>query len=184
MALTVVWLSIFWGYDRRNVRRLNEKRIHLHWQWSVLRRLAWYALPLGVTMMLASLSNNIPRYFIESFLGTRNLGYFAALSYPMTAGFMVVSAIGQSASPRLAKYYAMGNRRAFQRLIVQFLGLVVVLGVIGVVGVAWLGREILTLLYRSDYANYNGVFIWIAIASSLQFLGFYLRLWNDLRPLF
>ena len=49
-------------------------------------------------------------YFIERYWGKRELGIFAALAYLIVAGNTVVSALGQSASPRLA--FTAGGRRS------------------------------------------------------------------------
>lgn len=68
-------------------------------------KLARLALPLGVVMLLISLNSNIPRYVIQAHYGEWELGIFAATAYIMVAGTTVVSALGQSASPRLAKLY-------------------------------------------------------------------------------
>ena len=56
------------------------------WNWSALGSLTRCSLPLGLVMMLISLNANIPRYFIEHYLGTEQLGIFAAMAYFMLAG--------------------------------------------------------------------------------------------------
>ncbi|PSB50976.1 polysaccharide biosynthesis protein, partial [filamentous cyanobacterium Phorm 6] len=98
------------------------------WHFKTLGKLIWLTLPLGFVMMLISLNTNIPRYFIERYLGERQLGIFAAISYLMVAGNMVVSALAESASPRLAKYYAAGNITAFRTLLFKLVGVGAVLG--------------------------------------------------------
>jgi hypothetical protein len=75
------------------------------------------ALPVGIVMAPVSFNTNIPRYFIKHHLGTWDLGIFAAVGYPLAAGTTVVNALGQSAAPRLARYYADGDYRAFSSLI-------------------------------------------------------------------
>jgi len=80
-------------------------------------RLAWLSLPLGLTMLLLSLNTNIPRYFIEHYLDTSALGIFAALAAVTRASDMVVQALGQSASPRLAKLYAASDSKSFCRIL-------------------------------------------------------------------
>jgi O-antigen/teichoic acid export membrane protein len=121
-------------------------------------------------MTLASLGNNIPRYFIERFRGEASLGYFSAMAYLLVVGNVVVSAMGQSASPRLSKYYIAGNSLAFRRLLLRFLGLAALLGLAGIAAVNLIGREVLTLLYRPDYAQHLDVFAWIALASAITFV--------------
>jgi O-antigen/teichoic acid export membrane protein len=44
-------------------------------------------LPLGVVAALVLLNTNIPRYFIERYLGEWELGIFAALAYIMVAAY-------------------------------------------------------------------------------------------------
>src|SRR6516162_9856653 len=85
------------------------RRLQVHWRPSALGTLTLLALPVGIVMALISFNANIPRYFIEHHLGTRELGIFAALAYPLAAGTTVVGALGQSATPRLARHYADGD---------------------------------------------------------------------------
>ena len=66
----------------------------------------------------------------------------------MVAGNMVVSALGQSASPRLAKYYAAKNSRAFRQLLVRLVGIAALLGGLAIIAALVAGSQILTLLYQ------------------------------------
>jgi O-antigen/teichoic acid export membrane protein len=140
------------------------------WQWRRLARLAWLALPLGFVMMLGSLVTNIPRYFIERFQGTHELGIFAAMAYIVVAGTTVVDALGQAVSPRLARHYAAGEVGAFRALVGKVLGISALLGAAGVLLGLVVGRQVLTLLYRPEYADHLDVFIWIIVAAALGYL--------------
>src|SRR5689334_19060156 len=71
-------------------------------QWLIFQT----ALPLGAVLMLVTLNTNLPRYAIERTLGTRELGGFAAAASFLTTGNTVVNALGQSATPRLARFFA------------------------------------------------------------------------------
>lgn len=125
-------------------------------------------------MMLISLNANIPRYFIERYMGEYELGIFAALAYLMVAGGIVVSALGESASPRLAKYYAMGNRSAFHSLLLKLVGIAALLGGVGVLVALVAGRQILTLLYRPEYAEQTGLFVWLMVAAGINYIASFL----------
>ena len=129
------------------------------WNIKTLRAMVWLALPLGFVMGLLSLNTNIPRYFIEKYHGQDALGIFAAMAYFIVAGNRFVSALGQSASPRLAKFYAMGNRIAFRKLMTKLIGIGALLGGVGVLIVLMEGKEILALLYSPEYAEQMDVFI-------------------------
>jgi O-antigen/teichoic acid export membrane protein len=177
-AMSIVYLAILLGYERVIARKLltgdYSIAIRPFWQWHRLTQLAWLALPLGVVMMLISLNTNIPRYFIERIMGERGLGYFAALAYLQVAGNTVISALGQSASPRLAQYYAAGQRDKFLRLLLRLVGIGALLGLGGVVAALLFGRPILILLYRPDYAQHVDVFVWLMIASGISFVASFL----------
>lgn len=146
------------------------------WHLDKLRKLILLALPLGFVMLLISLNTNIPRYFIERYLGERELGFFAAISYLMVATGMVVGALGQSASPRLARYYAEGNSIAFRTLLLKMVGIGLLMGVAGVLLVLVAGQEILTFLYRAEYAKYTDILVLTMVTTAIgdvaSFLGY------------
>jgi O-antigen/teichoic acid export membrane protein len=137
---------------------------------TVLRNLVTLSLPLGLVMMLISLNANVPRYFIEHYLGERELGIFSALSYLMIAGGIVVSALGQSASPRLAKYYAAGNSKEYKSLLVKTLLIGLLLGGVSSLVAAIAGKQILTILYRPEYAQQVYLFVLLMVAAGIGYV--------------
>lgn len=149
--------------------------LYPRWHWSTLWRLTCLTLPLGFVAMLASLSTNIPRYVIQGDLGTADLGIFAAVAYLITAGNVVISAMGQSASPRLAKLFASGRREAYLRLLFRLVGIAAVGGVLGVVLVLIAGRPILRFLYTEEYAREQTAFVWLTVAAAISFVASLLR---------
>jgi O-antigen/teichoic acid export membrane protein len=151
-----------------------QNRLQPHLHLKTLIKLVWLALPLGLVMMLISLNSSIPRYFIERYFGERELGIFAAMAYLMVLGNMVVSALGQSASPRLAKYYAAGNSKAFRALLLKLVGIGALLGGSAVLVAVVAGSEILTLLYRREYAERSDVFVLLTIAAGIGYIGSFL----------
>lgn len=141
---------------------------------SILRNLLGLSLPLGVVMMLISLNANIPRYFIEHYLGERELGIFSALSYLMVAGTIVVNALGQSASPRLAKYYAAGRSKDFQSLLFKLVVMGILLGATSVSIAAIAGDRVLAILYRPEYAKHGYLFVLLMVAAGIGYVGSFL----------
>jgi len=175
VALAGWWSAVLLTYERQTGGELlkafssADERFAPAWHWERMRRLAWLSLPLGVVMVLISLNTNIPRYFVEHYLGEAALGYFAALAYVMVAGYTVMGALGQSAAPRLARYY-QSNRSAFKRLLAKMLLVAAAVGAAGIlVAVLW-GRPLLTLLYRRDYAQHADVFVWVMIAAAISYM--------------
>ncbi len=135
----------------------------------LLRPLVWLALPLGFVALLLSLNTNIPRYAIENTIGKDKLGIFAALSYVMLAGNIVISALGQSASPRLAQLYAKNDTRAYRNLLLKLLGIGLLIGAAGVLISLIAGRELITLVYSTEYAAYINVFIVLMLAAGFNY---------------
>ena len=193
VGLAAVWLVVLMSYDVRSVSlvlgndlpkpngvtsRVAELlgALRPRWRFGKLTTLTWLAVPLGVVMMLGSLSANIPRYFIQHDLGSRDLAFFAAMAYLLVAGNMVVNALGQSASPRLAEYHAAGNRAAFRSLLLKLEGCIVLIGVAATLVGMVAGQRILTLLYRPEYATHVDVLVWLMVAAGISwtssFLGY------------
>jgi O-antigen/teichoic acid export membrane protein len=123
------------------------------------------ALPLGIVLMLVTLNTNLPRYAIERSLGTRGLGAFAAVASFMTAGNTVINALGQSATPRLARYFAESDRVGFRRLALRLGGMAAGLGAAGAAGAALAGAPLLRLLYRAEYTAYTGLLVAVMLAA-------------------
>ncbi|MBG1245575.1 lipopolysaccharide biosynthesis protein [Nostoc sp. NZL] len=144
------------------------------WQLKTVRNLIWLALPLGLVMMLISLNANIPRYFLEKYLGTRELGVFAALAYLIVAGNMVVSALGGAARPRLAKYYAAGNVTKYQKLLLQLVGIGCLLGLASILVAYVAGQEILSIVYQPEYAKYADILIWLMVTAGIGYVSSFL----------
>ncbi len=185
LGLAMAWVLILVLYDRRSgslilgspppglgfpTGQQTMASLSPIWETRVLQRLAWLSLPLGLAMMLISLNSNIPRYFIERYLGERELGIFAAMAYLMVAGGTIVGALGQSAGPRLAKYAAAGNRGGFQTLLLKLIAIGSLLGLAGLFLVMVAGRDILTLLYRPEYAERLDVLFWLMMAAGVYYV--------------
>jgi O-antigen/teichoic acid export membrane protein len=191
LGLGLVWALVLLCYDLRNGAEvlktsplaslgLTPKEANLaaklrpYWSAKTLARLAWLALPLGLVMGLLTFNASVPRYFVEHFLGERELGIYAAMAYITVAGETVVNALGQSTSPRLAKYYAERNRAQFCTLLLKMAGVGTLLGVAGVLIAMIAGREILTLVYGPEYAGRAEIFIWLMIAAGITYVGSFL----------
>ena len=187
--------SVFWGviglatarttimltYDLRNaILTLNptSKRIsniipkewpRPRWNAKILTRLAWLALPLGFVTMLISFTSNIPRYFIEGYMGSYHLGIFAAIASFQKVAPTVVQALGRSASPRLAKYYSVNDTGAFRQLMFKMIAIGAVLGGAGVLVALVLGPQILTLFYGPAYVLHE-LFVLLMLAAGIDYI--------------
>ena len=174
VCLAVAWGIVLLGYDVRNGRRIlkwypqgREWKATLRQNWRAVGALIWLALPLGVAGLLNSLRTNIPRYYVVGYIGEADLGLFSAVSYLMVAVLAVVYAIGESAAPRIARYYAEGRVRAYTGLLAKLSGLAVCSGLAGV-GVSWVwGERLLAILFTPEYARASNALVLVMVATTV-----------------
>jgi len=157
-AMSGVWLAVLLFYDARNVRALIGRRHpFLGFKPRELWRLTMLGLPLGCVAALLSLIVNIPRYFLQHYLGLADQGIFALLSYLLIAISLVVVALSISVTTRLARLFADGSLKQFVRLLTKLSMLGVLIAAVGVPLTFLVGRPLLTLLYRREYAEHVGL---------------------------
>jgi O-antigen/teichoic acid export membrane protein len=127
-------------------------------------------------VLLGCLNSSIPSFFIKQALGERDLGIFSTLGFMVSVGNMAVVSLGQSAFTRLARSYATGNLAAFGALLSKLLVFGAMIGGCGMIVSKLAGREILTVLFRPEYADRAELLPWIMAAGGVlfmaQFLGF------------
>jgi O-antigen/teichoic acid export membrane protein len=175
LVLAGVWTAVLVGYDlpaaQRELARAGQHgrlvpRFHL----PTLRRLFRLAAPLGLVMFLLSLQSNLPRYFLSRYWSERELGVFAAMAWFVAIGTQVMTALGQSASPRLARHWAQGDRVAFHRLVRRLLAVGMAAGTLGMAIAVVFGPPLLGALYRPEYGRYPAVFVCVMGAGGLLYL--------------
>jgi len=132
-------------------------------------QIVYTALPLGVVMMLGTLTGNLPRYAVEGSLGVVPLGAFAAVASFLTAGSTIVNALGQAATPRLARCFSEGDLRGFRRLTWRLSALAFVLGIAGVVVAMVVGRTVLRLFYGPAYTAHASLLVGVMAAAVLNY---------------
>jgi O-antigen/teichoic acid export membrane protein len=182
LGVALAWAVVLVGYDLRSSRAVAESQptpsapaagMRPRWHVPTLLRLARLAAPLGVAMMLLAVNASIPRYLVGHMLGEQALGIFAAVAYIERAGTTVVSALGQSASPHLARAYANANSAAFRVLLGKLVLVGCGVGVGGVLVAVTIGEPLLALLYQPQYARAD-VFAWVMVAAGLWYIASFL----------
>jgi O-antigen/teichoic acid export membrane protein len=175
-GLAAAWTAVLVGYDIPQAVRLARHdpshpiRLRPRWRGQSLLKLVRVTLPLGIAAMLVGLNYNVPRYFVEHLLGERALGIYATLAYFVYAGLTMVSAVNDSAVPRLANYHARGDSTAFLQILRKLLATGAVIGALGI-GVTLLGgRLLLQLLYGAEYAAAAVVFVWIMVGALVAYI--------------
>jgi O-antigen/teichoic acid export membrane protein len=127
-------------------------------------------------MTLISLNVNIPRYLLEHKLGPAELGIFASLAYLLVAFSLVINALGQSVTSRLARMFAEGETTHFRNVLGKLLALGALILVAGVPAAKLVGRPLLTFIYRAEYGQHVSLFVIMVatagISSIASFLGY------------
>jgi O-antigen/teichoic acid export membrane protein len=159
------WLLVFLSFDRRNVKCFDDfvARFPLR----TILVLLLTGLPLGIVRGIITLNANIPRYFVEGYLGTENLACFGAMSYVVVGASRASIALSHSATAPLARYYC-SNRKAYVRLLVKIVLLAFLLAGAAVLFAVIFGRSFLAFVYGIEYAKHPDVFAWLMAAAGLS----------------
>lgn len=171
-GIAVAWAGVFVAFDLRFAVVIagNWQSVLPRFSAPLMKQLVLLSLPLGIVTMLVSLNVNIPRYFVSQMQSVRDLGIFSALGYILIAGTMIVNALGQSASPRLALYSSQGRTREFHRLSNRLMLIGMALGTSGVLAAYVFGRQFITIVYGHEYAQHFGLFMWLMIAAAFGYM--------------
>ena len=184
-AILVARLIVFFCYDvrerthgfsTRSGSLCQDAPLAQRFDPKALWELVWVSLPLGIVVLLGCLNSSIPTFFIKHALGDRDVGIFAAIGFMVSVGNMAVVSLGQSAFTRLSRACTAGNLRAFSSLLGKLLFFGAAIGASGMITSKLAGREILTLVFRPEYAERADLLTWIMAAGGVlfmaQFLGF------------
>ena len=136
-----------------------------------LKGLVFIGVPLGTTLMLASMHGYLPRYFIEGLMDSSNLGLFAAMAHFVIAGRMFMNSLCLTASPRLADMYVEGDAAGIRRLLMQIVGVGILCGCLLFIFTLVLGEEILFVIYGPEFSSHADLFPWIGFVAIVSFAG-------------
>lgn len=169
-AMATTWAAVLLLYDRPAALAL-ERREGAPLDGRSAVRLVKTCLPLGFVIMLVSLRANVPRLFVERHAGPAELGIFAASTSLLVAGTVVVSALGQAATPRLARLHHARDLSGFRALVGRLLGVAGALGAAGILVAAVAGERVLDLLFGAPYATRAGLLVGVMALGALSFAG-------------
>lgn len=195
VVMSLGWLCVLVCCDRRFVQELLSSDwdsecgdvVHKyeHRQKSLIALLV-KAIPLGVVYLLVMLIPHIPRYVLEKSAGVPSLGVYAALMQLTLAGYQVLAALGQVASPRIARCRANHDVRGLRRWLLRLIGVCLLLGIAGVAATMCVGKLVLSIVYNDKYALFANEFTVMVFAAALTWMGsgagFWLTAMQIFRP--
>jgi O-antigen/teichoic acid export membrane protein len=83
---------------------------------------------------------------------------------------MAIVSLGQSAFTRLANTYATRNLAEFRSILGKLLAIGAAFGIGGIIVAKVAGREILTILFRPEYAEHTDLLLIVMVAAAIQYL--------------
>ncbi len=146
------------------------KEITPHFETQELVTLAITAFPLGITVMLTTLTNYSSRLFVVHFNGQADMGMFSAMSLLLNVGSTALLSMGAALTPRLSQYYTAGRHHDFLKLTMKFTALAGIVGTIALFAAYAFGRNILTFFFKANYAARPDVFVVLMSAGALFYL--------------
>ncbi|MBM3726942.1 MAG: hypothetical protein FJW40_16155 [Acidobacteria bacterium] len=154
-------------------------------RWAKVLELLHQASPLGLAVLLVSLTAYIPRYVAGEWVGMANLGALAALGTLVMAASLGVNALGQALAVDLARAAADRDEAAFQNHLLRGLALAVAAG-LAVFLTAVLAEDWLLSLFGSGFGQHKGLLVWLAAAAiplhGASMLGYALTARRILQP--
>jgi O-antigen/teichoic acid export membrane protein len=168
VAQALVWVAALLFFDIPRGRRFAAPSVRqpahgFRRQWNLMRT----ALPLGIATTMAALNLNMPRYFIHTRLGERQLGIYSAMAYATVAMILVADSLGHCAIPRLSRLYAAGRLADFRSLLLKLVAIGAALGFTGLAIAHAFSLRLLTLIYGGEYAAHYRLFLVLILATAI-----------------
>ena len=169
-GLLVVNLLFLVFYDIWKIRKIDTisiKKDALKTTFRGALRIIKICAPVFAMTLLAMLSLNIPRYFIDMY-HENEIGYFGIISMPITLIVLVMSFILQPNIVRLARLHAENNHQQFNTIIGKVALITFGLGVVVLVATYFVGIQLLELVFGVPFANYQQALLIIVFGALIN----------------
>lgn len=173
IGLLFVMVLRFLYYDINHLR--NYTKTNPIYDLSAFKLIKLF-LPLGITALISSLVPNVPRYFLDYFVGVEAVGIYSALYYILVAGNMFFTPISMLAAPKIAMFYNDKSKMEFLKLVTTYIIIAMILSTVFIVPICVSGEYILSLLYGDEFVAYYNAFTIISITLILGFVNSILNL--------
>lgn len=175
-ALTTIFFSLIDLYTVKSVIAEQEKRTFHLWATcksigSLVQSLTIYKKywPISVSILFSAMFVYIPNYTLEYFTGTESVGHFAAISYFLVAGGIIIHSLSQAVTPKLSHLYHQRKYSAFIRTTQILMLAGASIGLIGLGFAHFIGEWLLRLIYNDAIALLTDELQLIIIASMIRY---------------
>lgn len=129
------------------------------------------ALPMGIVTLIASLTLNIPRYFLEHRASIELLGIFGSLIYLISIITKFTNSLSQILSPKLVNAFNKKKFNAFKKLALIGVSLNIFIGLALLIVVYTFGDIIITMIYNESYQEFSEELLYLSFYGLLMFVG-------------
>jgi O-antigen/teichoic acid export membrane protein len=143
-------------------------------RWRRILKLAHTSLPLGLAVGIASVSVNMPRYFVDAVLGPSALGVFAVAAYAVVGANMCFAAIAQAVMPRMSRLAQRGSLLQLRSMVSRLIGVSILLGMVALLAIVVAGESVINTIYGATYAEDFSVFLTFGAAAAISGPPFFL----------
>jgi O-antigen/teichoic acid export membrane protein len=133
-----------------------------------MQKIIVVGIPAGIRTTLTSLNTSIPRYFLEIYRSTEELGTYVAFFHLLQIGDLATSSLANAAIPRLTQAYSE-NRRQFWLALTGLAALCFLLGISFIPLLMWKGEEIISFIFTPDFAKDMAPAYVLLLAGAVRF---------------
>jgi len=166
-SLAALWVAVFIVQRKRLALSADASQLFDLAPKRLSRRFATaiHLMPLGVSLVVMSLTTYAPRFLIDEVLGPKELGFFAAIFHFVTVGAIAAGSIGQALLPHLADSISKGSAHGFWKQLLWPVALVQCICAIGAFVAALIGSRLIELFYGAAFAGQGRMLVAAAIAA-------------------
>jgi O-antigen/teichoic acid export membrane protein len=139
-----------------------------------LKSLSFAAFPLGCASFLAAIEANLPRYFLSIYTSETALGVYSTIVAFSSLGSILITAMGQSAAPRLARLRHSGDISRFRSLLSRLILIGATIGLVALVGAATFGKTALNIVFGRDESAQLPLLLILLLASTFTYAHIFL----------
>jgi O-antigen/teichoic acid export membrane protein len=121
---------------------------------------------LGLSSFIVSLNSNLPRYFVDVFLGREAQGAFSSMSYLVILLSLPITALGVALRPKIASLVMSGDFLKVRYIVLITVGLVFIFWLMFFIASLFFSVDFVVFLYGSSMLSYAEDFIyasWVAL---------------------
>jgi O-antigen/teichoic acid export membrane protein len=161
----VIWTDFFWKKRKKNNVQVSGN------SQGYSKKVLLNGLPLGIIVMIGSLSANVPSYVIETKISLEAVGIFASLVYLIQSTSTFMSALWEPAIPKLTKSRDQNDYKKFTLIVIRLSAAGFFIGLCGFVFVYFFGEYILALFFNPFFVDNSDVFLILSGVLIVRYLG-------------